>query len=331
MRIPTAVVLQMFGGARAVNTLRVASACAIGQTVTIGADVYEVDSGAGVTAGRISVNCSAGGTKATGTITSNNTNVSDGDTVTIGSTVYRFKDTMAAAYDVQIGADADASLLNLIKAINGSGTAGTHYYTGTVAHTQVTAATSVTSNAFAVTAIYTGTGGNSIASTDTATTLSWGAATLASGASPTAGQFTTAFAAAVNASQTLGYGAERISANEVLIYSIKPKNMTLACSETLAGSNNAWAAANMHGGFVPEIKRQTVVSRAINATEVALETMHFALPFTPTKAVVQATESDGTIKAIDGAITLATGRVTVDLSGSTDLADGDIVTVVAAQ
>ena len=48
------------------------------------------------------------GTAATGVLTSDGTNVSDGDTVTIGSTVYRFKNTMAAAYDVKIGANAAA-------------------------------------------------------------------------------------------------------------------------------------------------------------------------------------------------------------------------------
>ena len=118
---------------------------------------------------------------ATGTITSDNTNVSDADTVTIGSTVYRFKNTLAAAYDVKIGASADATLLNLIKAINASGTAGTEYYTGTAAHPLVTAATSVTAHAFAVTARAKGTAGNSIASTETSSHLSWGAATLAGG------------------------------------------------------------------------------------------------------------------------------------------------------
>lgn len=119
--------------------------------------------------------------QATGTLTSNNTNVSDGDTVTVGGTTYTFKTTLTpSAGQVLIGANADASLLNLIRAINHSGTPGTDYECA-AANTQVTAATSVTAHAFAVTAIVRGIAGNAIATTDTAATLSWGAATLSGG------------------------------------------------------------------------------------------------------------------------------------------------------
>lgn len=120
--------------------------------------------------------------RATGTLTSDNTNVGDGETATIGTTVYRFKNTMAAAYDVKIGADADTTLANLIKAINGSGTAGTEYFAGTDAHPDVIAGTTITSHAFPVYAKAFGTAGNSIATTETSAHLSWGATTLASGA-----------------------------------------------------------------------------------------------------------------------------------------------------
>jgi hypothetical protein len=141
---------------------------------------------------RISANTpiyiSASGVKATGTLTSNNTNVSNNDTVTIGTKTYTFKTALTPTEgEVLIGGSADASLLNLIRAINHSGTAGTDYSVA-VANTQVTAATSVTSHTFAVTAIVGGTGGNSIASTETAATLSWGATALAGGTNPTAGQ-----------------------------------------------------------------------------------------------------------------------------------------------
>lgn len=119
--------------------------------------------------------------RATGTLTSDTTNVSDGDTVTIGTIVYRFKNTMAAAYDVKIGADAATSLDNLKAAINASGTPGTEYFAGTLAHPTVTATTN-TDTTQVVQAIAYGTAGNSIASTETSSHLSWGAATLASGA-----------------------------------------------------------------------------------------------------------------------------------------------------
>lgn len=122
-----------------------------------------------------------GSAAASKVLTSNNTQVSDGDTVTIGSQVYRFKNTMAQAYDVKIGADADASLANLRAAINGTGTPGTEYFAGTVIHPNVSCG-AVTAHAVTVTAKVKGAGGNSIAIAESAVTLSWaGAATLLSG------------------------------------------------------------------------------------------------------------------------------------------------------
>lgn len=131
------------------------------------------------------------GVLAVGTLTSDNTNVADAATVTIGNTTYTFKTALTpTAGEVLIGADADASLLNLIRAINHSGTAGTDYANlgvTSVANTQVTAATSVTSHAFVVTAIVGGTVGNAIATTETSTHLAWGSAVLAGGTDATTG------------------------------------------------------------------------------------------------------------------------------------------------
>lgn len=124
-------------------------------------------------------------TLASGTLRSTNTNVSNGDTVTIGDHTYTFRTSLSSpgpsteAYAVLIGADADASLLNLIRAINGSGTPGTHYGSSTPENEQVTAATSVTSHAFAVTARSGAL--SAIETTDTAAQLYWDAATLAGG------------------------------------------------------------------------------------------------------------------------------------------------------
>lgn len=130
--------------------------------------------------------------RATGTLTSDATNVADGDTVTIGTTVYRFKSTMLAAYDVQIGVSAAVSLDNLKAAINASGTPGTEYFAGTLAHPTVTATTN-TDTTQVVQAIAYGTSGNSIASTETSAHLSWGAGTLASGSEGTAFDLTVSY------------------------------------------------------------------------------------------------------------------------------------------
>jgi len=125
---------------------------------------------------------------ATGTLTgSNTTNVSNNDTVTIGAVTYTFKTSLTAsttANEVLIAGsgNSDSSLLNLIRAINQTGTPGTDYGSATVIHPTVTAASSVTSNAFLVTARESGTDGNAIATTEVAAVLSWGAATLTGGA-----------------------------------------------------------------------------------------------------------------------------------------------------
>lgn len=133
----------------------------------------------------------SGSAQATGTLTSDATAPSDGDTVTIGTKVYTYKTTLTPTEgQVLINGGADPALLNLIRAINHSGTPGTDYFVA-AANTQVTAATSVTSHAFAVTAIVAGTAANSIATTETSSHLSWGATTLTGGVdSATTGQAT---------------------------------------------------------------------------------------------------------------------------------------------
>lgn len=116
---------------------------------------------------------------ATAVLTSDQTNIADAATVVIGGVTYRFKNTMAQAYDVKRGADADTSLANLVKAINGTGTAGTEYYAGTETHPDVTAG-AVTSHASTITANEIGYAANSIVTTG-ATHLTFGAATMTGG------------------------------------------------------------------------------------------------------------------------------------------------------
>lgn len=85
------------------------------------------------------------GTAAVGDVTGL-TNPTDGDTLTIGLTgytvVYRFKNTLAAAYDVKIGATVQDTMDNLKKAINADGVAGTNYYAGTLANPYLSATVS---------------------------------------------------------------------------------------------------------------------------------------------------------------------------------------------
>ncbi len=120
------------------------------------------------------------GTAAVGVLTSTGTNVSDAQTVTIGSTVYRFKNALAAAYDVKIGATAADTLSNLADAIGATGTPTVEYETGTLIHPSVTVATP-TATVLTITAARTGDAGNLIATTETSTQLSWGAVTMEGG------------------------------------------------------------------------------------------------------------------------------------------------------
>lgn len=121
------------------------------------------------------------GLRASTVLTSNNTNVSDGDAVTIDGTVKIFKTTLTPAADeVLRGANADASLLNLSRSINFLGTPGTDYV-GTEAHPTVRASTAVTAHAIELTAAQPGTAGNAIATSTTAPTLTFPDATLTGG------------------------------------------------------------------------------------------------------------------------------------------------------
>lgn len=129
----------------------------------------------------------AAGTKAFSTITSSGVAATNNDTVVIGNfngpaITYTLKTTLTgAAYEVLLGAAATNTLDNLKSAINGTAGAGTTYGIGTSKHPSVVASTK-TATTLLVTANQPGTIGNAITTTETAVTLSWTGAVLASGA-----------------------------------------------------------------------------------------------------------------------------------------------------
>lgn len=121
-------------------------------------------------------------TKATGTVTTDNTELADGDTVTVNGQVYRFKDTPVQAFDVKRdGTTADTTLLNFIKAINASGTPGTEYFAGTTAHPTVQADTAVASHVVTLRSRLSGTAGNALTLAKSAAHLSVSGATFTGG------------------------------------------------------------------------------------------------------------------------------------------------------
>lgn len=124
---------------------------------------------------------------ATNTVTSNNTNVTAADTVTVNGKVYTFVAALTPAEGQVLRAgSADASLTNLEHAINGTGgTPGTDYSVA-AAHPTVTAA-DVASHAITLTAITKGAAGNSLALAKSAATLTLGGALFSGGIDGTPG------------------------------------------------------------------------------------------------------------------------------------------------
>lgn len=109
-------------------------------------------------------------------------------TLTIGTTTYTFVLNLAETfglpavpYQILWVTDEATAIINLKKAINGSGTMGTTYGTGTVPHPLVIA-TTISTTTLVVQAKVWGVSGNSIATTETLANYAFGAATLASGA-----------------------------------------------------------------------------------------------------------------------------------------------------
>jgi hypothetical protein len=133
----------------------------------------------------IDLNTAGFGKLATGTLTGTG-NFSADDSYTLGGTTYIFKAAPSSANEVDLGGDLETSLANLAAAINGTGTAGTTYGTGTVANSQVTATSTATVLTLTAknTTTYSGAAGNAIAMvevTDAGTVGTLSGATLAGG------------------------------------------------------------------------------------------------------------------------------------------------------
>lgn len=325
-------------GSKAINVLRLASAGAGGQTVTIGGEVYELTTrdDLAVTAGRKVVDVSGGSTvKSQGLLTFTG-QPSDTDTVTIGGKVYTFLTVLDAADgSVKIGADAEATIDNLVAAINGGAGRGTKYGTATVTHTTVTAAKDGTDKCV-ITAIAGGTAGDAITLAEDADNVAKDAATLGTetaGVDPTAEEVNDALVAAINDETAHRIVASKISANELQITSKIPDDLALACTETLTGTNNAWASATMYGGSLTRHRRVAMLSRVPNAVEVALGTMHFELDFTPSEVrpSVKVTATPGLEKGWNGALTIDDGHITLGNGGNADWSANDTVSIIAIE
>lgn len=121
-------------------------------------------------------------THATSEVVSDTTNVATTKTLTINATVYRFMNSPAQAYDINIGASAAETLDFLKLAINANGVGdGSDYFAGTVAHPDVVATTN-TDTVQTILARIPGTTPNAYVTEETSDHLAWADATLGGGA-----------------------------------------------------------------------------------------------------------------------------------------------------
>lgn len=110
-------------------------------------------------------------------------NPSDGDTITVDSKAYTFQTTLTDVDgNIQLGADAAASFLNLKKALDLSGVAGTDYATSMTAHSSVKADTPETDRVrFYARASGTAANSKAVSETFSSDANEWDGSTLAGG------------------------------------------------------------------------------------------------------------------------------------------------------
>lgn len=239
------------------GTLTASDVFSDGETITIGDRTYTMKT-------------ALTGVRASQTLTSDNTQVSDGDQVQVAGVTYTFRTTVSQPYDVHIVTDADTSLGNLVKAINASGSAGTDYGVGTVAHPRVTAG-NVTSHATTITAIASGTAGNSLDIAENAAHLSVGGGNFSGGVNSVADEVLIGASAAASLDNikdavnkgavagsegtTYGFGTKankwvtagtNTDTTQVVTARSKRFGSSIATTETCA--NAAWGGATLAGG-----------------------------------------------------------------------------------
>ncbi len=211
------------------------------------------------------------GTHAVSVFTSSGV-VVDGQTITIGSTVYTAKAIPEAPYDVAMGADAEEFLANLKNAINGSGTGA---YVGTEAHPSVVAVAS-DATTLTVRGRVPGTSLNAVATTETFTNGSWPDTTLGGGTGASDAGVTTGAATVTIGAVTYtivdelseNYGADAVA------YQVKKgaseatmlDNLKLAINGTGTAGTHYSTGTEAHPYFIATTNTdttQTIVAREV--------------------------------------------------------------------
>ena len=209
------------------------------------------------------------GTHAVSVFTSSGV-VIDGQTITIGTTVYTAKAIPQNPYEVAMGANAQEFLANLKNAINGDLT-----YGGTPAHPSVVAVAS-DATTLTVRGRVPGTSLNTVATTETFTNGSWADTTLGGGTGASDAGVTTGAATVTIGAITYtivdelseNYGADAIA------YQVKKgaseatmlDNLKLAINGTGTAGTNYSTGTVAHAYFIATTNTdtaQTIVSRAV--------------------------------------------------------------------
>lgn len=138
----------------------------------------------------------------------------------------------------------------------------------------------------------------------------------------------TALPAAAAAITLTGCTAIVVGANVVVIDDTPGRS--LACSETMAGSGNVWAAAATYGHAVADLGAVLVQqARAATAAEGTAGLMAFGFNGAVQSAAVSVRTAAGVALRYDGKLVISGRIVTLDASGTTDLAATDVVTITA--
>jgi len=228
----------------------------------------------------------------------------DAQTVTIGTFVYRFKNTPSAPFDVKIGVDTNVATLdavektekNLFAAIKGDiGLADSvdGFFAGTTAHTKVSVEQNIDSatlygfRKIDIRSNLSGTAGNSIVTTETATNVSFGAATLTGGEEPPVpvADITLADLAHVSENQ--------LTPDDALVTMILPEGMG-----QLAAQINYYALEQTYSPlsqvYTPDNRGDELVS--------SVNTVVYDLPFVMSTSEAYARASKTAIRAGDNVV-----------------------------
>ena len=213
-----------------------------GDTITIGADTYELDTDGTVGADNILVDLSGGSTVgATGVLTFTGA-VADGETVTIGADVYEFDTAgMVVGGNIAVSVAGDTSADNAITQLLAAITLNaTELVTGT---------SDLVADTLTISYDYLGAVGNDIATTETCVNASWGAVTLQGGVGPVLDEALTAIETAINTNGTEVVTAVKDLPNDTITVTADVAGTagnSIATTEVC--TNASWGAVTLEGG-----------------------------------------------------------------------------------